>query len=140
MRLCRDASSRGLRRCRSRVALEDLPPAFPHLAAQTLGGFAEPLEVPVLEVDACRLGPEQGERYLDLREKRGVVLEVRTELPGEEQPARRIPRKHLAPLAGRAVLAEFVPTAVYLGLDHAVFQRGRANVMLLRPPCPHVLR
>src|SRR5215510_9937871 len=76
---------------RADEALEDLPPALGHRAAQALRGLAEALEVPVLEVDSRPLETERRESHLDLREERRVVLEVRTELPGQHEPPRGIP-------------------------------------------------
>ena len=46
---------------------------------------------------------------LELSHELRVELPVRPDLPGENQPTRRIPRNHVAPLALRAVFADLVP-------------------------------
>src|SRR5262245_57232648 len=125
-------------RCQTGEALEDLPPAGVHRATQALRSLAEALEVAVLEVDSRLLEAERGEPHLDFGHERRVVLEIRTELPGQHETPRGIPLQHLPPLARRAVLAELVPAAVDLRLDHAVLQLGRADVVLLWPPGSHL--
>src|SRR5581483_6048213 len=112
------------------IALQDLPPAAAEVALHALGGVAEAVEVPMLEVDARPLRAEDGEADLDLGHEGGVVLELGVELPGEDEAARRVPRDHLAPVAGRAVLPDLVPAAVGLGLDHARLERRGADVVL----------
>src|SRR5262249_4158987 len=130
----------GSARCRAREALEDLAPPPAHLLAESLGGRAEAFEVAMLEIHLRPLRSEGGERHLHLGYETGVVPELGVELPRQDEASGRVPGQHLAPVTLTAVFAEFVPAPVHPRLDHAVLERRLADVVLLRPPQPHVFR
>src|SRR5262249_52554321 len=68
----------------------------------------------------------------------GVVAELGVELPRQDQASGRVPGQHLAPVTLAAVFAELVPAPVHPRLDDAVLERGLSDVVLPRPPPPHV--
>src|SRR5438105_4222061 len=76
--------------------------------AEALRGFAQSLEVPMFQIDACArsLGREQD---LHLGNEAGVELPLGVELPSEEETGRRVPDHDLADIAFGTVDIEFVP-------------------------------
>ena len=71
----------------------------------------------MLELDACRAGGQRHEFDVHLRHEIRVELELRIELPRQDQTLGRFPRDHVTPLALCSVLAALVPAAVDFGLD-----------------------
>src|SRR5215470_13341409 len=71
---------------------------------QLVGPGSQPLDEPVLKVDPG-LAALLDEANLDLTRVREVrvILELRVELPGHDQPARRLVDQDLAPVAFGAI-------------------------------------
>src|SRR5687768_8026116 len=68
------------------------------------------------------------------------MAELGVEMPAQEQAPGRLPGKHDAPVALRAVLAALVPAAARARLDHHVLQRRAADRMRRWPPATDARR
>jgi hypothetical protein len=79
-----------LRRTRYTARVEDRA----HLGCSR----AEAVEVAVLEVDPGLIRPDRLEANLDLGHQFRVEPEVRRDLPGQDEPLRRLPDEDLAPV------------------------------------------
>src|SRR5688572_8679117 len=105
------------------VAVEDRAPAFVHAhvhrgeLGETFRAVA--VEVAMLELDSgfVAIGKESN---FNLGFERGIVGEVRAELPGEHDPVRRVPDQDLAPLFLGAVLRNLKPSSADARFDHDV--------------------
>src|SRR5262249_37601401 len=99
------------------------------------------IQMAMLQLDTRAVLAFSDEAYLHFRTEVGVVLPVRTDVPGEHQPRGRFPCEHAAPVAGAAVFTALVPAATYVRLDHRVHRRSLPDLVRpQRPPRPHLPR
>src|SRR6185295_16844571 len=93
------------------------------------------LEAAVLEVDPRRAGVDRSEADVDFGVEPRIELELRVQLPDENDPAIGLPDEHLPPHALDAVDAALVPAAARPRLDHDRGAVGEADVVRRqRPP------
>src|SRR5262245_18517759 len=128
------ASDRLLFRLRDEK-LEQVAPATlaAHTLTQRFAARSIPIEAAVLEIDASRAAVKSGKRDLDLARALDVRLEfpLRRDLPGHDEPPRRIPDEDRAPRIVDAVHAVAVAAAADAALDHRSLERRRADVVTL---------
>jgi hypothetical protein len=70
----------------------------------------------------------------------GVVLPIAVDLPGHDEPMRRLPDPHVAPVAFGAVDATFILSSPDPPFQHSFCEVGPADVILRRPPRVERLR
>src|ERR1700677_3695024 len=129
---------------RSRDAREQLKQLAPVAfgvedASHLVATRSVPIKVPVLEFNP-RLGvSDRDESNLDLRIERRIVLEVRVDVPRQNEPGRRLPDDDATPVAGAAVVPALVPAATDARLDHGVDPLGLSDLVVAEgPPGPHL--
>jgi drug/metabolite transporter (DMT)-like permease len=118
--------------------LQDGGPAAAAEDDHVVDGLAagQPVEEPVFQLDRGLPGAVRGEPDLDLAGvgRIGVVLPLAVDLPRDDQPVRRVPGQHPAPVAFAAVIAPLVPPAPFAWFQDGVRHLGLADVVVPRPP------
>src|SRR5262245_21617988 len=95
----------------------------------------------MLQLDTRAVLAFSDEAYLHFRTEVGVVLPVRTDVPGAQQARGSFTCAHAAPVAGSAVFTALVPATTYVRLDHRVHRRSLPDLVRgQRPPRTHLLR
>src|SRR5215203_1242496 len=114
------------------VAVEVDRPSLVDTGADALPARAMPLEVAVLELDACAVSRFGDESDLDFAGVVGVRLELPggPDVPAEDHAGRRFIDEDPRPVALRAVLGSVVDVTTDLGLEHGLGDRGAHQVVL----------
>src|ERR1700736_5297823 len=96
----------------------------------------ESVQEAVFQVDLGPFGSVRREPHLDLAGVLGigVVPPLAVDLPGDDQPVRRIPGQHPTPVALAAVHPSFVPPSTFVRLQDGLSHFHPADVELSRPP------